>query len=210
MAKPMFADNGSGMRAPVDLGRRRAAVRRRQYAGLSQMCSGTSAGSSSTPRRSTPSRTRPPTPTAPGARLRSPVKLAYRPATARPRSASHTDSPKGKRLEARFPDPGQPLSDLHGAVDGRPRRHHQPDRSGGPSTRTSTTRPAREEDPRSLRLAEGLDNLDKDRGFLKAGGVMSDDFIDSYIELKMEEVMRWRSTAPGRIRHVLQVLVSES
>jgi glutamine synthetase len=39
-------------------------------------------------------------------------------------------------------------------------------------------------------LREALDALDKDRGFLKAGGVMSDDFIDSYIELKMEEVMR--------------------
>ena len=32
--------------------------------------------------------------------------------------------------------------------------------------------------------------LDKDRAFLKKGGVMDDDFIDSYIELKMEEVMR--------------------
>jgi len=42
-----------------------------------------------------------------------------------------------------------------------------------------------------VRQLEGsLENLDKDRGFLKAGGVMSDDFIDSYIELKMEEVMR--------------------
>ena len=39
-------------------------------------------------------------------------------------------------------------------------------------------------------LKEALENLDKDRGFLKAGGVMSDDFIDAYIELKMEEVMR--------------------
>jgi len=39
-------------------------------------------------------------------------------------------------------------------------------------------------------LKEALDNLDKDRAFLKKGGVMDDDFIDSYIELKMEEVMR--------------------
>lgn len=30
----------------------------------------------------------------------------------------------------------------------------------------------------------------QDRAFLKKGGVMDDDFIDSYIELKMEEVMR--------------------
>jgi glutamine synthetase len=39
-------------------------------------------------------------------------------------------------------------------------------------------------------LREALENLDKDRAFLKKGGVMDDDFIDSYIELKMEEVMR--------------------
>ena len=39
-------------------------------------------------------------------------------------------------------------------------------------------------------LREALDNLDRDRAFLKKGGVMDDDFIDSYIELKMEEVMR--------------------
>src|SRR5436853_6211480 len=39
-------------------------------------------------------------------------------------------------------------------------------------------------------LREALENLDKDRAFIKKGGVMDDDFIDSYIELKMEEVMR--------------------
>ena len=39
-------------------------------------------------------------------------------------------------------------------------------------------------------LQEALDNLDKDRAFLKKGGVMDDDFIDSYIALKQEEVLR--------------------
>jgi glutamine synthetase len=43
-------------------------------------------------------------------------------------------------------------------------------------------------------LKEALEALDKDRAFLKKGGVMDDDFIDSYIELKMEEVMRLRCT----------------
>jgi glutamine synthetase len=33
-------------------------------------------------------------------------------------------------------------------------------------------------------LREALESLDKDRAFLKAGGVFDDDFIDSYIELK--------------------------
>ena len=39
---------------------------------------------------------------------------------------------------------------------------------------------------------QALDALDVDREFLKVGGVMSDDMIDSYIELKMGEVQRLR------------------
>ena len=38
-------------------------------------------------------------------------------------------------------------------------------------------------------LREASENLDKDRDFLKKGSVFSDEFIDSYIELKMTEVM---------------------
>ncbi|MDG4870736.1 glutamine synthetase, partial [Guyparkeria sp. 1SP6A2] len=37
-------------------------------------------------------------------------------------------------------------------------------------------------------------SLDKDREFLKAGGVFDDDQIDSFIELKMAEVMRYETT----------------
>ena len=40
-------------------------------------------------------------------------------------------------------------------------------------------------------MREALENLDKDRAFLKNGGVFDDDFIDSYIELKMTEVERF-------------------
>ena len=36
-------------------------------------------------------------------------------------------------------------------------------------------------------LREALENLDKDRAFLKMGGVIRDDVIDAYIELRMEE-----------------------
>src|SRR4029077_20723757 len=43
-------------------------------------------------------------------------------------------------------------------------------------------------------LREALENLDKDRAFLKSGGVFDDDFIDSYIELKMSEVERFEMT----------------
>ena len=43
-------------------------------------------------------------------------------------------------------------------------------------------------------LREALANLDKDRAFLKAGDVFADDMIDSFIELKMEEVARFEMT----------------
>jgi glutamine synthetase len=43
-------------------------------------------------------------------------------------------------------------------------------------------------------LREALSNLDKDRNFLKAGDVFNDDMIDAYIELKMEEVIRFEHT----------------
>ena len=38
--------------------------------------------------------------------------------------------------------------------------------------------------------ARRSNSLDKDRAFLKMGGVFSDDMIDAYIELKMAEVER--------------------
>jgi glutamine synthetase len=41
-------------------------------------------------------------------------------------------------------------------------------------------------------LDVALEALDADRGFLTAGGVFTDDMIDAYIELKMEEVDRLR------------------
>jgi glutamine synthetase len=43
-------------------------------------------------------------------------------------------------------------------------------------------------------LREALASLDKDRAFLKAGGVFDDDQIDAYIELKMHEVLRYEMT----------------
>src|SRR6476646_8495704 len=42
-------------------------------------------------------------------------------------------------------------------------------------------------------LDQALEALDKDREFLKAGGVFSDDFIDAYIALKMKEVTAFRA-----------------
>ena len=43
-------------------------------------------------------------------------------------------------------------------------------------------------------LEEALASLDKDREFLTRGGVFSEDWINSYIDLKMEEVTKLRQT----------------
>ena len=43
-------------------------------------------------------------------------------------------------------------------------------------------------------LDMALEALDKDREFLKVGGVFTDDAIDAYIRLKMDEVTRIRMT----------------
>ena len=42
-------------------------------------------------------------------------------------------------------------------------------------------------------LDQALEALDKDREFLKAGGVFTDDMIDAYIGLKMKEVTAFRA-----------------
>ena len=43
-------------------------------------------------------------------------------------------------------------------------------------------------------LDEALTALDKNRDFLKAGDVFTDDLIDAYIDLKMQNVTRLRMT----------------
>jgi len=43
-------------------------------------------------------------------------------------------------------------------------------------------------------LEQALEYLDNGREFLTRGGVFSNDWIDAYIELKMEEVTRMRMT----------------
>jgi len=43
-------------------------------------------------------------------------------------------------------------------------------------------------------LEEAIDALDKDREFLTAGGVFTDDMIDGYIALKQEEITQLNMT----------------
>ncbi|MEC9367125.1 MAG: glutamine synthetase, partial [Pseudomonadota bacterium] len=43
-------------------------------------------------------------------------------------------------------------------------------------------------------LREACQSLDADRDYLKKGGVFTDDQIDGYLDLKMEEVERFEMT----------------
>jgi glutamine synthetase len=128
-----------------------------------------------------------------------PVLLAY---SARNRSASCripiVSSPKGKRVEVRFPDPAANpylgfAAMLMAGIDGVQNRIHP----GDPMDKNLYDLP-----PQELvnvptvcgSLREALVSLAADRAFLTRGDVFSDDQIDSYIELKWEEVMRWETT----------------
>lgn len=128
-----------------------------------------------------------------------PVMLAY---SARNRSASiripYVASPKGKRVEARFADPiANPYlcfaAMLMAGLDGVQNKIHP----GDAADKDLYDLPAEEaaEIPQVAgSLREALDCLDKDREFLTAGGVFTDDMIDAYIELKMEDVYRVEHT----------------
>jgi glutamine synthetase len=127
-----------------------------------------------------------------------PVMLAY---SARNRSAScripYVSNPKARRIEIRFPDPMQSgyltfAALMMAGLDGI---KNQID-PGAASDKDLYDLPPEEEKniPKvchSLDMA--LEALDKDREFLKAGGVFSDDFIDGYIDLKMQEVTKFRA-----------------
>ncbi len=128
-----------------------------------------------------------------------PINLAY---SARNRSASiripYVNSPKARRIEVRFPDPtANPYlafsAMLMAGLDGVQNKIHP----GDPIDKNLYDLPPEEAKKvpnvcSSLDMA--LDYLDRDREFLTRGGVFTNDFIDAYIELKMQEVTRFRMT----------------
>ncbi|MCA2016270.1 glutamate--ammonia ligase [Vibrio tritonius] len=128
-----------------------------------------------------------------------PVMLAY---SARNRSASIripvVPSPKARRIEVRFPDPtANPYlafsALLMAGLDGIKNKIHP----GDAMDKDLYDLPAEEaaEIPQVAESFEiALKALDADREFLTAGGVFSDDFIDSYISLKSEDVTKVRMT----------------
>ncbi|MCH4295255.1 glutamate--ammonia ligase [Shewanella sp. 3B26] len=128
-----------------------------------------------------------------------PVMLAY---SARNRSASIripvVPSPKGRRIETRFPDPmANPYlafaALLMAGLDGIQNKIHP----GDAMDKDLYDLPA-EEAAEIPQVAESLDvalaALDADREFLTKGGVFCNDFIDSYIGLKKAEAERVNRT----------------
>ena len=128
-----------------------------------------------------------------------PVILTY---SARNRSAAiripYVMSDKARRIEVRFPDstanPYLAFSALMMAgLDGIKNKI-----SPGEAMDQDLFELTPEEEKMLPTVAPGLDvaleALDKDRDFLKAGGVFTDKMIDSYIGLKYEEVQRLRAS----------------
>lgn len=128
-----------------------------------------------------------------------PVLLAY---SARNRSAScripYVASPKGKRVEIRFPDASANpyfafTAMLMAGLDGIENKIHP----GDAMDKNLYDLPPEElADVPTVcgSLREALEALSADRDFLKKGDVMTDDLIDGYIDLKMEEVLRFEQT----------------
>ncbi len=201
MPKPVFGDNGSGMHVHQSIWKGDTPMfAGNKYADLSEIClyyiggilkHAKAINAFANPSTNSYKRL------VPG--YEAPVLLAY---SARNRSAScripHVTSPKAKRIEVRFPDPSANpylafTAMLMAGLDG--------------ITNKIDPGPAMDKNlydlpPAELAqiptvagsLREALKCLDEDRAFLKMGGVMSDDMIDAYIELRMEENMKYEMT----------------
>jgi glutamine synthetase len=205
MPKPISGDNGSGMHCHQSIWKAgKPLFAGNGYADLSEMCLYYIGGiikHAKTLNAFTNASTNSYKRLIPG--FEAPVLLAY---SARNRSASiripYVASPKGKRIEVRFPDPtANPYlafaAMLMAGLDGIENKIHPGD---------AMDKNLYDLPPEELKnvptvcgsLREALDSLDKNRAFLKKGDVFTDDFIDSYIDLKMQEVYRWEHTpTPG-------------
>ncbi|MBE0507232.1 MAG: glutamate--ammonia ligase [Marinospirillum sp.] len=128
-----------------------------------------------------------------------PVMLAY---SAKNRSASiripYVSSPKARRIETRFPDPGANpylcfAALLMAGLDGIQNKIHP----GDAMDKNLYDLPPEEAAlvPQVAgSLQEALEALNADREFLTKGGVFTDDMLDAFIDLKMEEVNRLNMT----------------
>ncbi len=201
MPKPLVGDNGNGMHVHQSLSKDGVNLfAGDQYAGLSELALYYIGGvikhakalnafcnaSTNSYKRLVPG-------------FEAPVMLAY---SARNRSASiripYVSSPKGRRIEVRFPDStANPYlafaAMMMAGLDGIQNKIHP----GDPMDKDLYDLPPEEEKqiPKvCFYLDEALAALDADREFLLKGGVFTSDLIDAYISLKKEEVTRLRMT----------------
>jgi glutamine synthetase len=195
MPKPLVGDNGSGMHVHISIAKDGKNVfAGDKYAGMSEEAlfyiggiikharainAFTNASTNSYKRL------------VPG--FEAPVMLAY---SARNRSASiripFVTSDRARRIEVRFPDPtGNPYlaftALLMAGLDGIKNKIHPGD-SMDKDLYDLPPEEAAAIPQVCSSFEQALEALDNDREFLTVGGVMTDDSIDAYIELKMAEV----------------------
>jgi glutamine synthetase len=202
MPKPIFGDNGSGMHVHQSIWKngKPTFFEEGNYADLSEIClyyigglikHAKALNAFTNPTTNSYKRL------VPG--YEAPVKLAY---CAKNRSAAiripFSYGKNAKRIEARFPDPSANpylafAALLMAGLDGIRNKIHP----GEPIAKNLyhlSNKESKKVHEVCGSLREALEHLDKDRDFLKAGGVFNDDFIDSYIELKAKEVSAFEMT----------------
>ncbi len=201
MPKPLVGDNGNGMHVHQSLSKNGTNLfTGNKYGGLSEMALHYIGGifkHAKALNAFTNSSTNSYKRLVPG--FEAPVLLAY---SARNRSAScripWVSSPKARRVEVRFPDScGNPYftfaAMMMAGLDGIQNKINP----GAPLDKDLyDLEPEEEKNIPTVcfSLEQALNSLDEDRAFLTAGGVFTDDMIDGYIKLKMDEVTRLRMT----------------
>lgn len=201
MPKPIVGDNGSGMHVHISISKDgKNTFAGDEYSGLSETAlffiggvikHARALNAITNPSTNSYKRLVP--------HYEAPIKLAY---SASNRSASiripYVSSPKGKRIEVRFPDPvANPYlcfaSLLMAGLDGIQNKIHP----GEASDKNLYDLPPEEEvliPTVAENLEVALQALKDDHEFLLKGCVFSKDMIDAYIELKTEEVQRYNVT----------------
>ncbi|MDQ2892970.1 MAG: type I glutamate--ammonia ligase [Pseudomonadota bacterium] len=201
MPKPIKDDNGSGMHTHFSIWNgKEPSFAGNGYAGLSEMClffiggiikHAKAINAFTNPTTNSYKRL------VPG--YEAPVLLAY---SARNRSAScripYGTGPKSKRVEVRFPDamanPYLAYAALMMAgLDGIQNKLH-PGEAMDKNLYDLPPAELAEVPTVCASLREALDSLAADHGFLLKGEVFTKDQIDSYIALKMNDVIRWEMT----------------
>lgn len=194
MPKPIYGDNGSGMHVHQSLWRKEKPLfQGKEYAGLSKIALYYIGGIL----KHAPALNAFTNPTTNSYKrlvsgFEAPVVLGY---SAKNRSAAcripAAMNDRERRIELRFADPSSNgylsfSAMLLAGLDGIRNKIHPGDPSEGNLFDRCNLAVDHRTVSRSLRQA--LMALSEDRGFLTSTGVFSDDFIDQYIALKMEEV----------------------